>query len=63
MGVASPPGWSGVFLLSVTRPLEEDLLGILCLHGLGVGGMMEKKGKYILDVLSKLFGVGLTDFL
>ena len=43
--------------------VKVDFVDILCLHGLGVGGSMEKKGKNIFEVFTKLFGVGFTDFL
>ena len=55
--------WLAVFALLVFRGFKEDLVDILCLHGLGVGGSMEKKGKNIFEVFPKLLGVGLTDFL
>ena len=61
MGVFSVPELL-VFALSLLTVLKEDFAGILCLHGFGVGGSMEKNGKNIFEVFPKLFDVGLTDF-
>ena len=59
MGVS----WLAVFALLRFRGLKEDFVDILCLHGLGVAGTMEKKGKNIFEVFPKLLGVGLTECL